>query len=198
MNKTGTTSLHYAFLELGLKSIHHGLPDYKTLKEHLESAHLISSQILECKKSGEKLLKYIDEYDTYSDIGPIVNNFEILDKQYPDSKFIYTDRNTDDWIKSRCAHIQRNINNTKKGLYSTTFVQVESEKWRINKERHLKRVKSYFKDRSEDLLIFNMIDKNDGYDLLCPFLGMKTVNKDFPRKNIIRSEHSKLSKEKDT
>ncbi len=68
MNKTGTSSLHQAFLRLGLKSIHHGPGDYSSLREHLKGASAITARILELKKSGEKLLQGISEYDAYSDI----------------------------------------------------------------------------------------------------------------------------------
>jgi Sulfotransferase domain len=45
MNKTGTSSLHQAFLALGLNSIHHGLPNCTTLKEHIDSAKVIRENV---------------------------------------------------------------------------------------------------------------------------------------------------------
>ena len=197
MNKTGTNSLHWAFLELGLKSIHYNYSmseaKFKTLREYYESARSIQQQIRLCKKKGEKLLKYIDDYDAYSDIFPIINNFDILDKQYPNSKFIYTNRNTKDWISSRKKHVQRNIENIKKGLYSTNFSVIDEDKWIKKKENHYKRVINYFKDKPGKLLIINICE-GDGYEKLCPFLGFEVINKPFPKKNSTADKESHKSK----
>jgi hypothetical protein len=180
--KTGTTSLHRAFLELGLKSIHHGPPDSKTIAELKQGHDRLIEQIRQCKQQGELLLKYLHEYDAYCDIGAIIYDFELLDRQYPNSKFIYTDRQMDDWLDSMVRHVERNVENVGKNLYQTNFVEIEEEKWRSNKIAHLERVKAYFKDRPQDLLSMNIIE-GDGYEKLCPFLGLEIPNSSFPCKN---------------
>jgi hypothetical protein len=185
MNKTGTSSLHSAFLKLGLKSLHHGYSEYKTLREHLDGAQLIEQKILENEKTSKNLLEHINEYDAYSDIGPIINKFEILDFQYPNSKFIYTDRNTIEWINSRKRHVMRNIAHKNQGLYESGFCEIDEEQWIERKITHLNRVKNYFKNRLNDLLIIN-ITKGDGFEKLCPFLGFNVVADKFPQKNIIK------------
>lgn len=184
MNKTGTSSLHAAFLKLGIKSIHHGFSDYKTLREHLESASYIEKTILKNEKEDRKLLDSIDEYEAYSDIGPLINRFEILDSQYPNSKFIYTNRNTLKWIDSRKRHVLRNIENKNKQLYESNFCNIEEEKWLERKFLHLDRVKKYFRNRPNDLLIIN-VTEGDGYEKLCPFLRFEMIQEQFPEKNII-------------
>ena len=182
LSKTGTTSLHRAFLELGLKSIHHGPPNSKTIAELKQGHDAISKQIRQCKQQGEPLLKYIAEYDAYCDIGGIIYDFELLDRQYPNSKFIYTDRQIDDWIDSMIRHVRRNIENVRQNLYQTNFVKIEEERWRRNKITYSNRVKAYFQERQDDLLLMNIIE-GDGYEKLCPFLGLDIPNRSFPRKN---------------
>lgn len=184
MNKTGTSSLHSAFLKLGLKSLHHGYSEYKTLQEHLDGAQLIAQKIIDNEKSGKNLLEHIDEYDAYSDIGPIINKFEVLDLQYPNSKFIYTNRNSIKWVDSRKRHVLRNIENKHKSLYDSTFTKIDEEQWIERKFTHLIRVKKYFKNRSNDLLIID-ITKGEGFDKLCPFLGLEVIEDIFPHKNAI-------------
>jgi hypothetical protein len=180
--KTGTTSLHRAFLKLGLKSIHHGPPNSKTIAELKQGHDRIIDRIRQFKQQGELLLKEIEEYDAYCDIGAIVYDFELLDRQYPNSKFIYTDRQMDDWLDSMVRHVQRNVENVSQNLYQTNFVEIEEEKWRSNKIAHLERVKAYFQDRPQDFLLMNIIE-GDGYEKLCPFLGLEMPNSSFPCKN---------------
>lgn len=189
MNKTGTISLHEALSEMGFLSIHHAPSKYSNLKEHLESAKKIREEILVRKNLGQKLLEHIDNYEAYSDIGPIINNFEVLDIQYPKSKFIYTERDTDDWVRSRIKHISRNKYNIENGLYNSTFTQVDIDKWKNNKRRHLLRVKKYFKNRASDLLIIDICN-GDGYEKLCPFLNKPILTKSFPKRNVINNSIS--------
>ena len=189
MNKTGTSSLHFAFIELGIESIHYTHPERRGYKSQNEGAQLIKKQILECKENGKKLLTYLDEYEAYSDIGQITHNFETLDRQYPGSKFIYTDRNTEDWLHSRYQHVQRNIKNVSLKLTSTNFTEVDLNKWKNQKEKHHRRVQRYFKNRPQDLLTINICE-GDGYDKLCPFLGLKSMYRSFPRKNVKLSQAS--------
>lgn len=198
LSKTGTTSLHRAFLELGLKSIHHGPPNYKTIAELKQGHDLIIEQMRQCKQQGEPLLKYINEYDAYCDIGAIIYDFELLDRQYPNSKFIYTDREMDDWIDSMIRHVQRNIENVRQNLYQTNFVKIEEERWRSNKIAHLNRIKAYFQEREADFLLMNII-AGDGYEKLCPFLGLDIPNSNFPHKNnaISSSKQQPLAADRD-
>jgi hypothetical protein len=183
MNKTGTSSLHSAFLKLGLKSLHHGYSECRTLKEHLEAAQLIAKKIIDNEKANKNLLEHIDEYDAYSDIGPIINKFEILDLQYPNSKFIYSNRNTIKWVDSRKRHVMRNIENQNKGLYESNFSSIDEEQWIERKFTHLNRVKQYFKNRQNDLLIID-ITKGDGYEKICPFLNLEIPQEAFPKSNV--------------
>ena len=190
--KTGTTSLHQAFLALGLKSIHHSPPGYKNTKELKDNARLINNQIEECRKKGEKLLQYIDDLDAYCDIWGIRQNFELLDRQYPNSKFIYTNRDTEKWLDSLRRHVARNVEAVENEFYETKLISVEEEKWIKNKTELLERIKQYFQGRPKDLLFID-ITKGDGYDKFCPFLGLEVPKISFPKSNV----GSEVNQEKD-
>ena len=58
---------------------------------------------------GRPLLDDLEEADAYSDILALSTNFDVLDRQYPGSKFILTDRDLDDWLDSRTRHVETNI-----------------------------------------------------------------------------------------
>ena len=161
--------------------MHHGPPDASGIKDLLERSKIVNQQILDCKQQGRKLLTHIKQYDAYMDIGPLTHSFKILDRQYPGSKFIYTNRATDKWLESMSSHVTRNQKNVGEGLYETNLVNVNVEKWRNTKEKHFRQVKEYFKGRESDLLIMNIV-KGDGYELLCPFLGIEMIEEPFPRK----------------
>ena len=49
-------------------------------------------------------------------------------------------------------------------------------------ERHNSEVRAYFADRPEDLLVMD-ITAGDGWDVLCPFLGVEAPADEFPMMN---------------
>ena len=77
LSRTGTTSLHHILLDLGLKSVHfcdfinHEDPDFNRCRE----------------------------FDAFGDT-PIPLLYKELDLKYPNSKFIITIRQKEDWLKS--------------------------------------------------------------------------------------------------
>jgi len=185
MNKTGTTSLHYALLHLGFNSLHFAPNRGAPLPEHIKEAHKVVALIESAKQHGDLLLKDYDEFDAFIDVGPVISYFQILDEQYPGSKFIYTWRDMTGWINSRIRHVQRNRRNKAKGLYNGNFLQIEPEKWEAGRKAFEKRVMAYFQDRPDDLLSFNIIS-GEGWEKLCPFLGFPIVGKPFPWKNKVK------------
>ena len=179
MNKTGTRSLHKAFKLLGLRSLHHAPDGYSSVNQHVADAAAIRRQIEDAQREGRRLLEGIEEYDTYSDIGPILRFYPLLDEQYPGSKFIYTQRDMDSWLESRRRHVERNRAAKERGAYSGTFLEIEPERWENDKIRHFEAVTSYFAGREDDLLIFNICG-GEGFEKLCPFLGLPEPAEPFP------------------
>ncbi|RJP35877.1 MAG: sulfotransferase family protein [Desulfobacteraceae bacterium] len=182
LNKTGTTSLHYALLLLGFKSLHHAPNRDAPMPEHIDQAKKIVASINDAKIKNEPLLKGYEEFDAFIDIGPVAKNFEILDDQYPNSKFIYTWRDMGSWIDSRIRHVERNRQNQDKGLYNGNFLDIDVEKWKWGRMLFEKHVRRYFKDRPDDLLEFNIIS-GEGWEKLCPFLGFPVKDEPFPWEN---------------
>ena len=154
--KTGTTSLDKALSILGYRTVHF----LRTGKE---------------PKEGWISLFQRYNYDAISD-APLNHPkfFMKLDKEFPNSKFILTIRDSESMIKS--------YENFVKG---SPYEIRDEEDWkrRLNNfERHNQQVKDYFKDRPNDLLIFNIIG-GEGWKELCKFLNKAIPNKPFPSKN---------------
>jgi hypothetical protein len=166
LNKTGTISLHEALEGLGLSSLHWGGQPSRTAVERA-----IAEDV--------PMLTYLPEADAYSDIQRLSVSFDVLDEQYPGSKFVMTTRDLDGWIDSRRRHVERNIKNEATGEYDGTFLSIDVDAWTALYERHHADVRAYFAGRPDDLLVFNIIG-GEGYERLCPFLGLDLPAEPFP------------------
>jgi hypothetical protein len=174
-NKTGTTSLHDAFLLLGLRSVH-----YKD-----EAERNIQDIIRANFKNGESMLKDIEGYDAYSDWikMPTLKAYKQFDKEYPNSKFILSTRNMEDWLNSREKHVrrlQKEVEET--GDTTITWLTIDRAAWKTEFEDQHSSILAYFKGRENDLLVFNVFE-GDGWEKLCPFLGMPVPDVPFPDSN---------------
>lgn len=165
LNKTGTISLHQGLTDLGFSSLHWGGPSSRRAVER-------------AIREGEPLLTYLEDHDAYSDIQRLSVNFDVLDDQYPGSRFILTTRDVDEWIDSRRRHVERNRERREQGEYDGTFLEIEPERWREQFIEHHTRVEEYFGGR-DDLLVMRVTD-GDGYEKLCPFLGVAVPETPFP------------------
>jgi hypothetical protein len=165
LNKTGTISLHQALTTLGFSSLHWG---------GAASRQAVERAIREDKP----LLEYLGDYDAYSDIQRLSVNFDVLDEQYPGSRFILTTRPIDEWIDSRRRHVLRNRERKEQGAYEGTFLEIETDRWRDQFLEHHDRIESYFRGR-DDLLVMH-VTQGEGYEVLCPFLGVPTRSEVFP------------------
>ncbi|MGD8617119.1 MAG: sulfotransferase [Gammaproteobacteria bacterium] len=164
LSKTGTSSLAAALNRLGIKTIH--FPYSKEKKETL------------IQELGR--LPILDTYQGVVD--GVAWDFEFLDGRYPNSKFILTTRNIDSWIKSRQSH-EEIIRGQK-----TKFTREEMTEYYT---QHSSAVKKHFKNRKNDLLVMRLVE-GDGWDVLCPFLGLSIPDLPFPRENEQRAMKSWL------
>jgi len=174
--KTGTSTLGRCFVILGFS--HKGW-DPKLWKKYQ-------------KGDFEAVFKVAERFDSFED-GPwngpcLVHNYHSdsfykrLDKRFPNSKFILTIRDTDDWIKSH------------EGWFSSKGLKLISKKYRIEEydkkratiisryENRNKEIINYFKNKPEDLLVIN-ICKGKGWNKLCSFLGLQVPKDPFPHEN---------------
>ena len=180
LNKTGTSSFDAALEILAFKSLHDGGPAV-----HEAVRRAINEEL--------PLLSYLDPaYDAFSDIGLLSRRFQLLDRQYPESKFVFTVRPIEQWIDSRRRHVERNLALKKTGDYQGSFLVVDEPKWIREWNDHATRVHRYFETRNN----FLEIDLTHGADwtVLCSFLGVAVPSVPFPWENRDRRHRSDQTK----
>jgi hypothetical protein len=127
----------------------------------------------------------IERYDAFSDWSLNTSHqvFKEFDKQYPNSKFILNTRDIGGWLDSREKHVKRNqqkkLDNPDAGI---PWLEIDRKRWELKYERHHDEVYNYFKDRKDNLLIFD-VTKGDGWEKLCSFLDLPIPQSLFPKAN---------------
>lgn len=174
LNKTGTRSLHTALNILGFKAAHHDSPIGRIGEIFKANA-----------ENNRELLTGLDNFDAFSDWidmeGSNNHFFKIMDQQYPGSKFIFTDRDIEGWIESRIKHVKKDsrLEAFQKAYPASIWYNMNTLAWENEYKRHKADVLNYFKDRKEDLLIYNLFE-GDSWEKLCSFLQVSVPKRPFP------------------
>lgn len=164
--KTGTSSLNEALTIMGYRSLHNPL-DFRLLSYR------------------EGIYKYSrDDWDAITNFGE--HFYPQLDLSYPNSKFILTIRNKEQWLKSS----EKWFNNPPQYPWKDyqpileTFGCMEFNYNRFSYvyDFHLKNVRDYFKNKPNDLLILNINDGNPWLKI-CHFLRQPIPNIPYPNLN---------------
>lgn len=176
-NRCGTVSLTELFKK-------YTEPKFNCI--HWNNAKL-GYQIQKNLNNNYSLLSGYERYDFFSDMESMYysNNevniiqaytfFDILDKQFPNSKFILNYRNLDDWIQSRLnlvTFLTTIEDNTIYNKSSCSYIQYFYDFYKTNNkddiigiwtqhfDDHIKRVRSYFKNRPKDLVEINIEEQS--------------------------------------
>lgn len=200
LSRTSTTSLSVALNELGIKT-RHFIPELFVNQNVISPELSFSPQIKlnfywdKVRNSEIRVLAsknandYFNNFQGFADL-PIPLFYKELDKKFPGSKFIYTYRNTDKWLKSmkwllsdgqilwKSGFINEEI---RLATYNTRFYN--DKKLKDAFEKHHQEVLDYFKDRSNDILIVNIDEKRLEYKDICNFLSLPLIDKKFPIAN---------------
>ncbi|MDF2436999.1 MAG: hypothetical protein K0Q95_1375 [Bacteroidota bacterium] len=156
-NKTGTTSCGRAFELLGYKNVSFEGKNWRGLYKN---------------KQYLQLLNYAAKFDSFDDLPWLKEDMIVLlDKVFPNSKFVYLERDLDSWRKSYYNW-----------TYKITGQYPDMEKGVSNFLAHREFVMQYFKDRQNDLLIMK-ISEPGGFKKLAEFLGKKTDQTEMPHEN---------------
>ena len=141
------------------------------------------------------------------------NHFEALYHTFEESKFIYTTRDIEGWRQSIKKHfnnerrfdgeIEHPIDLRKRYRraefwdrrgFSSAIREVQTHEgsyighdtWEKAYYAHDERVRRFFEDKPENRFLEMDIVSGEGWDVLCPFLGVDTPDRPFPHFN--RSE----------
>lgn len=166
--RTGTTSLESAFRLLGYKADGY---HYDLVKQYLY---------------GDKhaIIKRVADYDFVKD-HPYVELWKELDAAY-ECKFILTTRDPQSWLTSYRRKIADQIaGNANYELRMREYgfnPMTKDDEYVINNiyEYNNNKILTYFNNRGDDLLV---MDISDGWEKLCPFLGVPVPDTPFPHKN---------------
>jgi len=170
MQRTGTTSMTRALQVLGY-----------------DSAHFPAGLW------NEESPSVLHEYDAFFD-NPIPLLYQKLDRRCPESKFILTVRDEDSWLES-CQFLftkrrdeygfdeSDRIQEMHHALYGQNHFS--EDVFREAYRSHNRKVKKYFADRPDDLLVIN-IAQNDKWGAICSFLGVEHPDKPFPHSHSSR------------
>jgi len=160
-NKTATRSLHGFFKKNKLPSVHW---DNHRLAKTFERNKVLGNKLL-----TDGTTRYGREYEKITVFSDITNAatlqesmhyYKDLDRDYPGSKFILNIRDTDSWINSRFNHARGALYRQHLKYLALpdnhagrdTLRQV----YRTMHENHHKDVINHFKNRENDLVIYNI------------------------------------------
>ena len=192
-NKTGTTSIRKAFLDLGF------VVGNQRAAELLVDPYYFAGNF-------KPLIKYCKTAQVFQDAPfSYPNTFKYLDEAFPQSKFILTVRNdAEQWYRSITRFHAKKFGNgsipTIDDLHDATYVRrgwmynvvrlhgttdddpYNKELMMAHYEHHNKSVIEYFRRRQKDLLVVNLAEQ-DAYQKFVDFVDVKSAFSDFPHEN---------------
>jgi hypothetical protein len=159
LGRTGTSSFCTALRLLGYERVKHN-PTFAELKD----------------------------LDGGADAGVLVF-YKYLDYKFPGSKFVLMVRELESWLESVEYIFDRHPITSRdqdeaimRRMLLGETVRFERDKAIAARERHHADVRRYFADRPDDLLEMNIV-AGDGWETLCPFLGLPIPDAPFPHRN---------------
>jgi len=158
LSKTGTTTLTQALEILGYSAVHF-----------------------------PRSFKEIEFCDAATD-APVADIFTVLDAKFPGSKFIYTVRDREQWLRSCEKYYsvrKRRPDDLALELRRKIYGKAEFDRdlFAAGYENHHQHVMAYFADRPDDLLVLDICGKDAGWPPLCAFLGKPVPATPFPVAN---------------
>lgn len=149
------------------------------------------------KNDYDRVLRLIKDYDAVEDT-PWYMIYRELDKLIPNSKFILTVRDEEEWYQSVKRHIGDLRSANHEWIYGRGkgLPKEDKENTIAVYQKHNEEVKAYFKNRPDDLLVLDFT-KGDQWEKLCAFLNREIPDAPFPHANNSKKakpEKSELSK----
>jgi hypothetical protein len=185
LSRTGTTSLHAALEQLGLRSVH--FPSDPLTREEIEG--FLST-------GGDSLrLSVLKRCDGLTDT-PVCATFEALDAAYPGSRFVLTVREKEPWLRSCEAYWRGGIDPFLRdhptdpyAIYISAIggalygsARFDPECFSRAYDDYAKRVVGHFRGRERDLLVLDLFS-GQGWPELCAFLDRPAPDAPFPSEN---------------
>jgi sulfotransferase family protein len=187
-HKTGTTSMESALTMLGLRVC----PAHVWWQNPALQTDFYRGEY-------GPVFDVIERFDAFQDSPFNHSNFyEVLYRAYPDAKFIFTMRDTDNWVGSRKrwrAILIEKFLTTDKQLEQAArlfleqeygqsdYRTIDEEADRSVYERRNRRVLDFFTDPARPLLTLDLEQEDRPWQKLCAFLGLPVPDQRFPHAN---------------
>ena len=120
----------------------------------------------------------LEQYDAFQD-NPWPILYQELHQKCPAAKFILTVRPSNSWIRSVVEHFGTKSTPMREWIYGIGFPRGHEEAYVARYERHNREVLDYFSDKPGRLLVVD-ITAGEGWEKLCPFLGVDLPEASFP------------------
>jgi hypothetical protein len=173
MHRTGTKSLCTYLRSLGLKDIH--WPWW--------CERQISAQLKDPEKIVDILEPLLYNYDCFADF-PFPGLYRVLDRRFPNSRFILVRRDPDNWVRSVRKHWAldkgpHRLHPFEEVVYhqyepsDLSVLSIDDAPSLISKlARHSEEVQAYFDGRADRLLVVDLEDARIN-ERISEFLGME-------------------------
>lgn len=175
MNKTGTSTLKHCFEILHLGPIASPKTYDREIRRQIEHFYK--------HKTYDEMLDLAEHYKAFEDRPwNMWTMYRHAHQRFPDSRFILTVRDPESWWRST----ERWITVTKPGVmarYEQHLRVHEPSKESMTESylRYNSEVQAYFEGTGQ-LLVMD-IEKGDGWEKLCAFLGLPVPDREFPHAN---------------
>jgi hypothetical protein len=165
LSRTGTNSLNIALGYLGYKALHYPSP--------------------------HKVMELARKYDALTDT-PVLAYMEALDQRYPGALFILTLREEESWLESCRGHWERTTPSdvnawNRSNVYGTA--EYDEAVFRRVYHEHNRRIRDYFASRPWKLVEMDII-AGEGYEKLCPAVGLPVLDEPFPHESVAPGKES--------
>jgi hypothetical protein len=165
--RTGTSSLGRAFVLLGFR---HTSWD---------------PELWDAFERGERepIFAVADRYETFED-GPWNGRdlYRELDARYPRSKFVLTNRDPESWLRSHERHFSSEGSRRIPSRYWIHDYASRRDEILRDYEARNEEVIAHFATRPDGLLVLDVVG-GEGWERLCPFLGLDPPDEPFPHFN---------------
>jgi hypothetical protein len=185
MYRTGTTSLGLALEWFGYRAT------YKFWNQFPKLAPYFDLDTSKFEPLAKEIRAEADRFDAFSD-APWLYLYRELDEWYPGSRFILTIRSsTEAVVKSEFEHWDR-------AFIMERWLKQEdrpptAEQFARRYEQHNENVRTYFKDRPDDLLEICFETEAQPWRRLCEFLSIDAVPEEpFPHANRTQAHNSAI------
>ena len=164
--RTGTSSLGYAFVQLGFR--------HTSWDPELWAAFE--------RADYEPIFAVATRFESFED-GPWNGRdfYRVLDARFPRSKFVLTVRETESWLRSHERHFSADHGGAPEQYRIADYADKREHILRDYEARN-DEVRRYFAERPDALLVLDVAG-GEGWERLCPFLGLEPPARPFPHVN---------------